>query len=274
MVLVCWVATVVACLGYGTASVLQSVGAHSVPVKVEARVRVAAVAAILGQLPYLIGLGLDGIAFVANAVALQRLPLYLVQAAVSASVGVTAIIAWRRGTPLNRWQWSAMGVLAAGLVMLALSSGSEAATKVSELSQWLILAGGLIPLALSLVALRWSGVARPVGLAVASGLAYTGVAVAARGLVIMHPWWHMLAEPLLWAIILHGILGTALFAVALQRGSVTAITAITFAIELVVPTAIGLTLLGDTVALGLLPVAVAGFVLTLAATLVLARYAE
>ena len=93
MLVVSWLAAVVACLGYGVATVLESVGAR----------RAAQVAGLTGlalvvkQLPYLLGLGLDVIAFGANVVALQQLPLFLVQSIVAASVGVTAIIAHASG---------------------------------------------------------------------------------------------------------------------------------------------------------------------------------
>jgi len=115
---------------------------------------------------------------------------------------------------------------------------------------------------------------RPTVLAVASGLAFTGVAVASRALAVPDRWCDLFGSPLPWTIVAHGALGMVLFAVALQRGPVTAVTAITFVIELVVPTAIGLALLGDSVPLALAPFAAVGFALTLAATVVLAAFAE
>lgn len=274
VLVVCWVAAVVACLGYGVASVLQSIGANRPTDRVGTTLRFGAVAAILTQLPYLVGLGLDGVAFVANVIALQQLPLYLVQAVVNASVGITALVAWRRGQPINPTQWISLAGLGLGLSLLAVSSGPETSARLGESAQWLILAAGVVPLGLAMVGLRLTGRSRPTVLALAAGLAFTGVAVASRALVVPDRWPELLGSPLLWTILVHGALGMVLFAVALQRGAVTAVTAITFVIELIIPTAIGLALLGDTVPPALAPLAVVGFLLTLAATVVLARFAE
>ena len=58
MLALSWVAAFVACLGYGVGSVLQSVGARRT-----AEVSgLSGVGRILRQLPYLLGLGLDGVA--------------------------------------------------------------------------------------------------------------------------------------------------------------------------------------------------------------------
>jgi len=64
------------------------------------------------------------------------------------------------------------------------------------------------------------------------------------------------------------------YAAALQRGRVTMVAAITFGVETVVPALIGLALLGDRARPGFAPVAAAGFVVTVAAALALARLAE
>ena len=88
-----WVAAFIACLGYGVGSVLQSVGAR----RTAAATGLTGLGRILGQLPYLLGLALDGVAFLAQVVALQRLPLFLVQSVLVASVGVTAVIAGAPG---------------------------------------------------------------------------------------------------------------------------------------------------------------------------------
>ena len=64
------------------------------------------------------------------------------------------------------------------------------------------------------------------------------------------------------------------FAIALQRGSVTTVTAMTFVLEMVIPSAVGLFLFGDSVAAGTAPIAGVGFVLAIAGTLALMRFAE
>ena len=57
------------------------------------------------------------------------------------------------------------------------------------------------------------------------------------------------------------VLGTVFFALALQRGDVTTVTAVTFMLELLVPSLLGVVLFGDGVLPGQLPLAGLGFVL-------------
>ncbi len=83
---------VAAALAYGSASVLQSIGIRRAGAK---GVGASGLAGLKGQPLYFIGLALDGAGFFAMVVALQFLPLFLVQAVVAASVGVIAgIAAW------------------------------------------------------------------------------------------------------------------------------------------------------------------------------------
>ncbi len=270
MVAVSWLAALAACLAYGVATVLQSVGAR----RAAQVAGVGAVGPIVLQLPYLIGLGCDGLAFLANVVALRELPLFLVQSIVAGSVGVTAVIASLRGDRLTRRDWAALGVLGLGLVLLALTADSDTAVRVSAVSSWVILASTVLPVVVGLVgvriAARWSALV----LAAAAGIAWTGVAVASRGLGAVPLGVGLLAEPLLWTIVVQGVLGTACFALALQRGSVTTVAAMTFVLEMVIPSAIGLLVFGDAVTSGDGPWAAVGFALAIGGTISLVRFAE
>jgi drug/metabolite transporter (DMT)-like permease len=260
----------VACIGYGAGSVLQSVGA-----KRTAHVAgVTGIALIMVQLPYLVGLGLDGIAFLANVVALQQLPLFLVQSILTASVGVTALIAFFRGAPMTWRNWTSLGVLGVGLVLLSLTAATETAVRVSPRSEWLILGSVALPVIIGLLGLRLPGRISSLVLALAAGLAWTGVAIAARGIGARAFGWSLLENPLLWAIVVQGVIGMAFFSLALQRGVVTAVTAITFVVEMIVPSAVGLVLFHDQVDPGTDPWAVLGFGLAIGGTVSLMRFAE
>jgi hypothetical protein len=74
-------------------------------------------------------------------------------------------------------------------------------------------------------------------------------------------------------LVVYGVLALAAFGLALQRGSVTVVAAITFSIETVVPAAVGLIWLGDQVREGLVWLTVLGFVFTLGGSVRLARFA-
>lgn len=268
--MISWVAAVVACLGYGSASVLQSIGAR----RVAGATGAGGLALILTQGTYLVGLSADAVAFLANVVALQRLPLFLVQTIMSGSVGVTALIATIRGTHLGRRDWLLLGVLGVGLVLVSVTATSRSAVAISSLATWVILASTLVTAAVGLLGLRLGGRARWVTLATAAGLGFTGVAIASRGISADALSWALLASPLLWTIVLQGALALIWFAFALQSGPVTTITAVTFVIEMVIPGAVGLLLFGDAVRPGRGWLTAVGFALSILGTVGLARHAE
>jgi hypothetical protein len=68
----------------------------------------------------------------------------------------------------------------------------------------------------------------------------------------------------------YAALGLGIYGAALQRGSVTAVTATAVATEALLPSAVGLLLLSDTTRPGMALTAAAGFVLTVGGALWLA----
>jgi len=263
----------VAAISYGVSSVLQAVAAR----------RTAQVAGLdprllirLGrQTPYLVGLGLDLVGFAASLAALRTLPLFFVQSAIAASVGVTAVVAVVvLGSRLSRRESAALAGLGVGLVLLAAAAQPEQAMPLPATGRWALLAGVGLLVGYGVAAGRLDGVAGSAALAVGAGLGFAGVGVAARTIALPDPWWRLLTDPTAWSIAGYGVVSILAFGAALQRGSVTVASALTFAVETVVPSAIGLGLLGDRPRPGLAPVAAAGFVLTLGGAVLLARYAE
>lgn len=270
MLLLSWIAAIIACLAYGVATVLQSVGAR----RAATATGVGGVVGIVTQLPYLAGLALDGLGFVGNVIALRELPLFLVESIVAGSVGVTAVIAVLRGEKLGGRDWAALGVLGVGLVLLSISAEPAAADATSATRDWIILGCAVLPLVLGLIGYRLKGPSSVVLLSVAAGLGFSGVAVASRAMGSDPIGWGLLASPLLWSIIAYGVLAVGFFGVALQRGKVTVVAAVTFVIEVVVPSTLGLLFFGDAIADGRLPYAIAGFVLAIGGTIALSRFAE
>lgn len=269
MLLVSWIAAILACLAYGVATVLQSVGAR----RAATATGVGGVVGIVTQLPYLAGLALDGVGFLGNVIALRQLPLFLVEAIVAGSVGVTAVIAAVRGEKLGVRDWISLGVLGLGLVLLSVSAAPAEASPTSLTRDWMILGSAVIPLVVGLVGYRLSGQPSVVLLSGAAGLGFGGVAVASRAMGTDPIDVALLADPLLWAIVAYGALAVGCFGVALQRGKVTVVAALTFVIEVVLPSVLGLLLFGDAFLAGYLPLALAGFVLAIGGTIALSRYA-
>ena len=111
-------------------------------------------------------------------------------------------------------------------------------------------------------------------LAVASGLGFGGVGIASRVLVVPDPWVGLLLSPTAWAIVAYAAVALVCYGLALDRGSVTTTAAVTFAVETVVPSAIGLVLLHDQVRAGYPVVAAVGFVATLGGCIALAHRSE
>jgi drug/metabolite transporter (DMT)-like permease len=270
MLALSWLGAIIACLGYGVASVLQSVAAK----RAAEVVGLSGLALIVKQGPYLLGLGMDALAFGGNVLALQRLPLFLVQSIVAASVGVTAVIASLRGARLSWKDWVSLAVLGVGLIFLSVSAVPGAAERISLGKDWLILLLALVPAAVGFIGFRMKGRASSVVMCCAAGLGFTGVALASRGIGADDMSSSLLLNPLLWAIIGYGAIGMCFFTVALQRDSVTLVTAISFVIEVVVPSLLGILLFGDAIAAGLLPLATAGFVLAIGGAVSLSRFAE
>jgi drug/metabolite transporter (DMT)-like permease len=256
---------------YGLASVLQAMGARRGG-------STEGIARLMTQGPYLAGLAMDGAGFVISLLAFRTLPLFVVEAVLASSVGITAIGAARLlHQQLARREVLTIVVLIVGLAMLALSARSEHPIAVARLWQWVVL-GSAVVIAVAAFAITArparSGAGGALALAACAGLAFGGLAVATRVLEVPDPLWRVVGSPALYAMAVFGGTGIVVFAVALQRGSVTAVTAVTFAAETLAPAAVGLLWLGDGTRPGFAIVAAAGFVLALGAAIGLSRYGE
>ena len=178
MLLLSWLGAIVACLGYGVSSVLQSVAAK----RAAEVVGLTGIVLIIKQVPYLLGLAADTLAFAGNVLALQRLPLFLVQSIVAGSVGVTAVIASLRGARLSWKDWTSLAILGLGLVLLCVTAVPTAATQISLIDDWIILLASIAPLVVGLIGFRMKNRASAIVMSCAAGLAFSGVALASRGI--------------------------------------------------------------------------------------------
>lgn len=220
---------------------------------------------------YVVGLGLDGLGFLASVAALRSLPLFVVESAIASSVAVTAVLATVfLGTRLARSEIVALAAVALGLVGLALTALEGRSVALGPTGTVLLLAT-LVPVALLAVAgARLTPRAGVPLLAVAAGLGFGGTGVSARVLTVSGPWWREVLDPVMWALLAYSALALVAYGLALQRGSVTPVAAITFSVETVVPAVVGLAWLGDRVRPGLAGVTAAAFLLTLGGCLRLA----
>ncbi|HET9769253.1 MAG TPA: hypothetical protein VFS16_00090 [Acidimicrobiia bacterium] len=254
-----------AAVAFGIAALLQQVGARRSPLRRQIGLRL--LGDLLRQPAFLLGTGLDVAGFVLTFLALRRLPLFAVEATVSAAIAVTAVGGALLGERLGRRAWVAVGAVVAGLVLVGAGALPEPPPAVSDPARLALLAGVPVLAALGVAAGR--RVRGPLSAPLLGGLAGVGFALfGVAGRVL--PASGLATDPLAWAAVAYVVLGVLLYGAALQRGPVTAVMAATTAAETVLPALAGLAL-ADGARAGFGPVAAVGFVVTIAATLVLVR---
>jgi drug/metabolite transporter (DMT)-like permease len=264
----------VAAVAYGAATVLQAIGVRRFA---DAPLRPWTQRLWAGRL-FGLGLALDAAGFLASVLALRTLPLFVVESAIASSVGVTAVLsAVVLHVRLTGRERLALACTAAGLVALALSARQGPALRPDGVGLLVLCAA--LPVA-AILALGWrlprdSRLGVTV-LSATAGLGFGGVGVAARVLDLPHPWWHAAGDPLVIALMVHTGLAMTAYAVALERGRATTVAAVTFAVETLVPAAIGLLWLGDAVrpGPGWALVAVLGCAATLGGSIALVSHSE
>lgn len=261
-----------AACAYGVASVMQSVAARASDTGasgVDPRLLVR----VLGQWKFVLGLALDVLGFLAQIAALHVLPLFVVQAALAASLAVTAVAARFLGISLGRREWAAIAVVCAGLALLGASAESEGSDPVG-LGFRLVLIGVVVLLAAAGIAAGKAGRrVRTPALGLVAGLSFGVVAVAGRIIPSLAPL-DLLTDPATYTVAVAGGIAMLFYATALQRGSVTTSTAMMVLGETVLPSLVGVIVLGDRTRPGFALVALAGFALAVTAALALARFGE
>ncbi|MFF8374921.1 hypothetical protein ACF07V_02145 [Streptomyces sp. NPDC015661] len=255
---------------FGAASVLQAMAARAAEPGTGGGVDIALMWRALRQWRYLAGLGADGLGFVLQIVALRTLPIYVVGAALAASLAVTAVIAsWLLHVRLSRAEWGAVALVCVGLAMLALASGREGHREPSEALDWVLLGISFGVLLLGVVAGRLPVRSRALVLGLGAGIGFGVVEVAVRlieGIDFTDPVWY--------ALLVGGGSAFLLLTSAFQRGSVTTATAGAVLGETIGPAIVGVTWLGDRTREGLGWLAIVGFAVAVAGSLTLARFGE
>jgi hypothetical protein len=258
---------------YGVANLLQSVAATRTTV--HHTFDPGLLLRLAGQRTYLAGLGCQMLGFLFAFLARRDLPLFLVQASVCAGLGVTAIL----GVVVLKWALPAaevglLALLLAGITGLVLSA-RPAHARQPGLAMVIILAVAVALIAaLGFFAVRLHGALGSVVLGSLAGVGFSAAAIAARPLANEHSAAGFFANPLLYLLLVHSLVGQLLLGLAMQRGSTTAAVAAMDAAGAVPAAIVGLLLLGDRIEPGRGWLAGLGFVATLASVIGLTRYAE
>jgi hypothetical protein len=262
---------------FGFGSVLQKAAAERVVAvrRLDARL----LPRLLRQGHYLLGWICDTAGWVLQVAALTVLPLFVVQGFVVMGTGCTALLAWwLLGTRLSRRGWRALGLMLGAGVALALTAPADrpvrfgfAGLAVGAAVLGTLLAAGRV---LARHTGRWTGT----GFGALAGVGFALVAVFGKavaplpGRPLADQLGGLLRTPAPYLVVAAGAAAALLYATGLQRGQVVAVEAPLVAVELILPAALGITVLGESLPGGWrLPLAIAGRLTALAGSLLLAR---
>ena len=218
---------------------------------------------------YLVGLLVDGLGWAATVVALRFLPVFVVQAVLGGAIALTAVgarLLYR--TRLRRVDRLACVACVAGLALVAASAGADQPSAPSALARLVLLA--VAALLLVGLAATWSSRAEWPRTVIA-GLGFGGSSVAVRAVHLDagRDLSALLLAPSVYLVAVFGATGLVGYSRALERGSLTQVTAILLVTEVTVPGVAGIVLLGDSVRPGWWPALVVGLVLAVAGVVVL-----
>ncbi|MBA8793711.1 drug/metabolite transporter (DMT)-like permease [Friedmanniella endophytica] len=262
-----------ASLCYGVASVLQALAARQTATTEGLDPRL--MLRLARSWRYLLGLALDGLAFLFSVAALRSLPLFAVQAIVCSFLAVTAVLgAIFLHMKLGRIDKIGVAVVVLGLVMVGSSAAEEAPGAGTSAEHWGLLVVSVLLAALAVPLARLRGVRGAASLGAVAGLGYGVVAVASRMIQSPLTVHGVLTDPATYALLVGGAVALLTYSTALQRGSVTQATAPLVVLETVAPAIVGVALLGDHPRPGWTVVALIGFALAVGGALTLSRHGE
>lgn len=222
---------------------------------------------------YLGGLGFDLMAWIFSVLALQRLPVFAVQAVIGGSIAVTALVgAHLVGARLPVTSRAGVTACLIGLVLVASSAGEEQ-PHASSRGVDLILLVAVLLLGVVVLVLRQGTRAWP--LALMAGMGFGGSALSVRAAHVQAgssiDLLVLLGQPSTYLVVGYWAVGMIGYTAALARGDVGPITAVFLVTQVVVPGMVGIGLLGDPVRPGWAWVLVLGLATAVAGTVLLAR---
>ncbi len=180
---------------------------------------------LLHQWRFVASVAIDTLGFLAQLVALQRLPLFAVQAIVAANLAVIAVLASVViGVSLSWREWLAVTGVVAGVGLLGSSAGAEGAHQAGAVFKIALIVATAVLGVCGLIAARLRDPARTLVLGTVAGLGYGVLGVAARVLNGFEPL-TLIRDPAAYAVVAGGLISFVFYTTALEGGSVTVATA-------------------------------------------------
>ncbi|KQY47085.1 hypothetical protein [Cellulomonas sp. Root137] len=247
----------VASVGYGVSTIMQAVAT-----------RRAAGLAVVAQPLVIAAFAVDGLAWLLSLVALDRLPLFVVQAIIASSLVVVVVLArlvlGTRMRPIDR---VAVAVVVGALVLVSLSGGDQPAVAPPDgFVPVMLVSAGLLAAVFALAYRR----GHPLLLATIAGLGYSVAAIAARAAHASGGLLDTVLQPLALVIVVSGVVAALAYLRALEKGPVGSAAATVSVLEVVVPGIVGMVVLGDVVRHGWEAAAVVGTAAALVGCIALA----
>ncbi|WNV84775.1 hypothetical protein [Umezawaea sp. Da 62-37] len=221
---------------------------------------------------YAVGVFVDVLGWALTVVALRFLPVFAVQAIVAGQTAVTVVLAHLvLRSAIHSTDLLAIACTGLGLAALAASATADIGWTASSDVVTAVLLGLLAAVVLAAV---WAAHRGAVARSVVTGLAFGGSAVSVRALLVLPGFTAtpiaLLTQPLTYAVIGYAAVGVPLYASALRRSTPAMPSAIVTMIEVVVPGALGMVLLGDGIRPGWWTIAAGGLLLASVGVTVLA----
>ncbi|OIN81041.1 hypothetical protein BST29_04320 [Mycobacterium malmoense] len=259
---------------YGTATVLQAVATRSVKASTASGVDAVLLLRAARQWRYIAGMGLDGLGFLLQVMALRLVPIYIVAAALAASIAVTGIVSvWVLSARLSSAEWTAVAVVCVSLAVLACAAGPGHFRRAPAGLGWALIGVVAAIFIAGATAGRLRDRERALALGFGAGSGFGVVEIGVRLVDVFNPTkGAFYTNPALYAVAGGGAVGFLLLTSALQRGSVTTTVAAMVVGETIAPTLVGVAWLGDRARDGLGWVVIVGFAVAVSATLMLARF--
>ena len=229
------VLALVSCILYGIATLVQAAGSKK-----------AEGLQTFVQPLVIIGLVIDGGAFLVSLVAYQYAPLFLVQTIIGAAVVISVLGAPRflPGVSLRTIDLVGAAIVLVGLVVIAGAAGPEDPRKPGGSFVTVLIIIAVVVAALTAIAYKW---APAWVMAVLAGLGFSLVAVGTRAAETDGSILGAILHPVAIIVLLGGAVGVVGNIRALERGSVAIAASIVTLVEVVLPSIVGVTMLGDQV---------------------------